>query len=135
MFEGLRQRWRALKDAKPGARFQDFHRHRHQSRRSALQKPLVVTVGILIVIAGTILLFTPGPGLLLVVIGAGLLAQESLLAARAMDWLEVKARKSADGSIRAWMRFSLAMKGFIIFLALLGIVAAGWGAYELWLNS
>jgi hypothetical protein len=46
-------------------------------------------------LSGFILLFVPGPGLLLIAVGAALLARESLAVARALDWLEVRGRRLA----------------------------------------
>jgi hypothetical protein len=47
------------------------------------------------VLAGLVLLPLPGPGLLVITAGVLLMAEESHAAARALDWLEVKARRLA----------------------------------------
>ena len=131
MFERLRQKWRVLKNAKPGERFQDFHRQREQSRRSPWKKPLVVGVGILISAAGAVMLFTPGPGIVMLLVGAGFLAQESILAARVLDWLEFRGRTLARWSMRLWKNSSLALKGVVLFVVALSAAAVGWGAFRL----
>jgi Putative transmembrane protein (PGPGW) len=43
--------------------------------------------------AGFVLLFIPGPGLVFLFVGAFLIAQQSLLAARALDWSELRLKK------------------------------------------
>jgi hypothetical protein len=44
-------------------------------------------------VLGVVFLPLPGPGLLIIAAGALLVAEESLSAARALDWLERKARR------------------------------------------
>ena len=61
--------------------------------RSALRKAVVLAAGVLVVIAGVIALPLPGPGLAIMALGAVLVAEESLAAARALDWLELKLRR------------------------------------------
>jgi hypothetical protein len=41
---------------------------------------------------GFILFFIPGPGVLFVALGGALVANESLIAARMFDWIELKCR-------------------------------------------
>ena len=45
-------------------------------------------------LAGVAFLPLPGPGLLIIAVGALLMAEVSLSAARALDWLELKARRA-----------------------------------------
>src|SRR5688572_13158502 len=86
----LRQQWRAFKKGRPGRRFQDRYERSQKTRSSQswfvrLLKP---AAGILLFVGGVVLCFIPGPGIPLLVIGAGLLADESRTIARAMDWIE-----------------------------------------------
>jgi hypothetical protein len=46
-------------------------------------------------LAGVVLLPLPGPGLLVIAAGVLLMAEESHVTARALDWLEIQARKLA----------------------------------------
>ena len=96
MFGGLRRRWRNLARAKPGERFQNRYYDRKERRSSPLVKCAYVVLGTLLVIAGIALLPAPGPGMLVVVFGAALLAEESLMVARLCDATEMK--------LRAWLR-------------------------------
>ncbi len=52
--------------------------------------------------AGLFFLPAPGPGFLILFAGAALLAEESLTAARALDWTEVRLRRLAKWGRRAW---------------------------------
>jgi hypothetical protein len=55
---------------------------------------LTILGGTALIAVGLVMLVAPGPGILVVAIGGALLAEESLLAARALDWLEVKIRRT-----------------------------------------
>jgi uncharacterized protein (TIGR02611 family) len=90
---GLRHAWQELRKAPPGRRFQQRFQRRRSAPRSALRKTGVLAGGALVVIAGVIALPLPGPGLVIMALGALLIAGESRAAARSLDWLEVKLRR------------------------------------------
>jgi uncharacterized protein (TIGR02611 family) len=92
MFTTLREQWRAIRTAKPGTRFQNRYERRKGRRCSAWVKPFYLMLGGALFLAGLVLMPAPGPGFLVVFIGAGMLAEESLLAAKAFDWVELKLR-------------------------------------------
>src|SRR4051812_42222743 len=95
MFHRLKRQWRDLRDASPGNRFQaQFERsQRANAHKSRFRRCVPVLAGAVLLIAGVILCFIPGPGLPLIFLGAGMLAERFRAVARAMDWLEVKLRK------------------------------------------
>ena len=102
MWEKFKQTWRRLKAAKPGQRFQQEFRRRHSAGRSPIQKALLIVGGLLLMAAGFLLLFIPGPGLVFLFAGGFLIAQQSLVAARVLDWSEIRLRKLLAWSLRAW---------------------------------
>jgi hypothetical protein len=55
---------------------------------------LTILGGTLLFALGLVMLVAPGPGILVVVVGGALIAEESLLMARALDWSEVKIRRA-----------------------------------------
>jgi len=91
MMQRLRKGWRELKQGKPGRRFQERY-ERSPSARGA-RKWATIGIGVLLVLAGIVFLPLPGPGLVIIFVGALLVAEESLSAARLLDWLELKARR------------------------------------------
>ena len=103
---GLRKQWRDLRKATPGRRFQNRYYGRKKRRYNPFSKLLYVVLGTLLTIAGIVLLPAPGPGFIVIFVGAAMLAQESLLVARACDWAEVKARAVLGRARRAWKRLS-----------------------------
>ena len=80
--------------------------------------------GIFFIIAGFIFLPTPVPGVLLLFFGCSLLAQESLIAARILDWAEVRLRRYIAKSSVFWRKAHISMKVLITLslICLLGLV-------------
>jgi hypothetical protein len=66
---------------------------------------------------GVVLVFIPGPAFVFFILGGGLLASESKLVAKAMDWSEVRTRRLIHGAAAIWRRLGL--------VARVGVVAAG----------
>lgn len=130
MFERVKRSWRRFKAGTPGRRFQQQFSRRKQSGRSPFQKALFIAAGILVMVAGFFFLFVPGPGLLILFLGAALIAKQSLLAARALDWTEVRVRKVLNWSLGAWRGSSPALKILLVFLALAVVGAVGFGAFK-----
>jgi hypothetical protein len=74
----------------PGRRFRALHRVRRG--RHPLLKAATISAGVLLMLLGVLLIATPGPGSLALLLGAGLVASESLAFARALDRLELRVR-------------------------------------------
>lgn len=82
----LAENWQAFKNDEPGTRFRR-QRERMKSNGRGLTIALVV-LGSLLLAGGVVLLFIPGPGLLLIVFGLALIAGVSRRLARWMDRAE-----------------------------------------------
>ena len=104
MFGKLRRQWHDLATAKPGRRFQNRYYGRKRRRDNPALKVCYIVLGALIVVAGIALLPAPGPGALVLIIGAAMLAEESLWVARACDAIELKVRAWIQSVRRAWKR-------------------------------
>jgi hypothetical protein len=81
---------KALLKATPGRRFSALHRARR--RRRGFTKVATIAAGGLLIAVGAVLLATPGPGALAALLGAALIASESLGFARFLDRLELRVR-------------------------------------------
>ena len=93
MIDGLTTRWRELRHGEPGRRFRARYERRHAQRRHAGgRKWAVIVAGALIALAGIVLLPLPGPGMLVIALGALLVAEESLTVAKLLDALESRGR-------------------------------------------
>ena len=92
MFSRLRHHWQDFLKSQPGKRFQERYVRRQREGHGPSVKWLCMIAGLAVCACGVILLFIPRPGSLLLLIGAGMVAQESYVVSRMLDWLEVKAR-------------------------------------------
>lgn len=73
------------------SRYQRWHGHLHRNRAVAVTTKLVVTIiGLLVIVAGLVMLVAPGPGLLGIAAGLAILATEYAWADR---WLQTARRK------------------------------------------
>jgi uncharacterized protein (TIGR02611 family) len=134
MLDKLKQSWRHLKEGKPGKRFRQQYERRKRSGRSNLSKILFIILGLLIMVVGLIFLPAPGPGTLILLPGAALIARESLFAARLLDWLEVRIRRVIARGLKFWENASLLVKALVVVLALAIVTALAFAAYRLFLH-
>jgi putative transmembrane protein PGPGW len=89
MFESLRSHWRLFRADPPGQRFVLRHaRHRHRNR-TRWHRASVMTLGVVAMLVGTAMLVLPGPGLLVILLGAFLVGEESLVASRLLDRIDL----------------------------------------------
>ena len=87
-------------------------------------------VGIILFTAGVVLCFIPGPGIPLIIIGGGLLADESRPVARGMDWVELRAQKVFSWGRHWWNHASKIAKHAVIALAVLVASGAAYGSFR-----
>ena len=120
-----------LREGEPGRRFQDHYHQRQQGGPRKLRRWLFLGGGTVVILAGLFFLPAPGPGFLILFLGGGLVAQESLIAARALDWTEVRVRAVGSWALRTWQRASMPARAAIVVVAIAGVGAAGYGAYWL----
>ena len=130
MLETIKRSWQRFKADQPGQRFQQQFKRRHEVARTPLQKALVVGAGVLLTGVGILLFFLPGPGVLFVLLGTVLIAQQSVTVARGLDWTEIRLRKLLAQGFGAWRRFSAALKILLVGLAVVAAAAVGFGAFK-----
>jgi hypothetical protein len=130
MLETIKRSWQRFKADQPGQRFQQQFKRRHEVARTSLQKALVGGSGVLLTGVGIFLFFLPGPGVLFVLLGAVLIAQQSVTVARGLDWTEIRLRKLLAQGFGAWRRFSAALKILLVGLAVVAAAAVGFGAFK-----
>ena len=85
LFKGLKRRIERFRKEKHGERFVARYRRRQQQQPSLARTVMAVGLGLVLIAAGLAMLVLPGPGLLVGVIGAALIAGESLTASRLLD--------------------------------------------------
>jgi hypothetical protein len=82
-----------LKAAPAGERFQRRYREKRAEGKRGLTRALSILLGALLIAAGLFMLVAPGPGILVLLAGLALIAEESLLTARFLDTAEVGIRR------------------------------------------
>jgi hypothetical protein len=116
--------WRAFKDDEPGERFAHHHQRMSQdgTRAGAIAR---TALGVLLIAAGILMLFIPGPGLIAMLFGFGLIGGQSKTMAKALDRVEPAMRRTGRRAKRAFMQSSMITKVAIVALAALLAAAAG----------
>ena len=127
--------WNQIKEYPPGKRFESLFMRRQESQSRFFTKLLVISTGILIFVSGIIFLPTPIPGVVLLLIGASFIAQESLIAARSLDRAEMTLRKSARSSTSLWYKASIGIKIILSLIAISVIGVIGFSAFSLLFNA
>jgi len=119
MGERMKQHWQEFKDSKPGQRFKDRYRRRHQDEQGhILLRIFLIALGAVIAVGSLILAPLPGPGWATVFIGLMILAGELLPAARFLDWLEVQLRKLWRFTRKVWKRSALGKVAVVVVAAI-----------------
>jgi hypothetical protein len=99
VLERIKQEWRQFVAEPPGSRFEShYERKRSDEAKGAMGRIAWIAAGIFFVLAGIVMLFTPGPGLLAIGFGVTCFARESRRVARSCDRWELRIR-------RAWARW------------------------------
>ena len=128
----FREPWQAIKRGRPGHRFRDRHtRARRGDRRPGAAKRIVlIVVGLIALVVGMVLVVIPGPGLPFLFLAGGLLATESRIVARFMDWSEVRGRRLGGWGKRHWHRFPTAARAALVVLGACGSAASMYLMYR-----
>jgi uncharacterized protein (TIGR02611 family) len=130
----FKQQWLDLMKGKPGSRFQNRYEQRDKRRGSPVAKVLYLALGLVLFLLGLVLLPAPGPGFLVLFPAAAMIAEESLLAAKALDWAEVTVRALLLWVKRAWQRASAALKALAVTTAAFVAAGVAWAAYAVVFN-
>jgi hypothetical protein len=102
MQHGLKAEWHRFRADAPGER---FHNHYERALDASRAKRLVqLVIGIVLIAAGVVMCFIPGPGLLVLVFGFALLSGMSRAIARVLDRIELAIRGLGRRLKRRWDR-------------------------------
>lgn len=126
MLGKLKRSWRQLKAGRPGARFQLEYEAQQKSRRPAWVRPVWVAVGTALLAVGLVALPAPGPGILVIAFGAAIIARESRVAARVLDWIEPRLRAVWTWAGNVWRVAPLPVNVLLALLVMALAVAVGW---------
>lgn len=124
----FREHWREIKRGRPGHRFQARYARTQRRKRPAriAHRIIFLIAGVLALAIGGLLAVFPGPAIPFFFLGGALLATESRVMARLMDWSELRLRAVAAWAAKRWRR----LPGFArILLVILGAGCSAASAY------
>ncbi len=121
----LRDRWQEFVDAEAGHRFEREYELKHARSRPAWKRGLAVLLGIGIIVAGIIGLPAPGPGSLIIGIGAAVLGRESRTIARWLDRRELDVRRLASRVMHWWRGLGGRGRAAMIVVTIAGAASMG----------
>lgn len=133
----LREHWEALKRGRPGRRFQERYERTHCRGAGAPKtcgwgtRILMILGAVVCLAIAVVLSVIPGPAIPFFFIAGGLLATESRLVARGMDWAEVKFRALAAWGKRRWGRLPRAARLALVVLGCACSAGLAYGSYRL----
>lgn len=130
MLQRLKRSWEEFERGTPGKRFQERYERRQKKGGGTLAKVFYVGGGIVVLAAGLFFLPAPGPGFLILFLGAGMIAQESLAAARVLDWIEPRIRAVLRWARDVWNRSSMPVKALLVLVAAALAAGAAYVAYR-----
>ena len=113
MLPKLKQQWTQLKHYPPGQRFRrryEARRRQEPGRTSLLRHLRVFSIAAVLAVIGFILVFMPGPAIVFFFLAGAVAAEESLTAARLLDWSEVRVRRIWAWARRWWFSRSTAAR-------------------------
>jgi hypothetical protein len=124
----FREHWRDIKRGRPGRRFQErYERARRNERKTgAAQRIFFLVAGLVALAIGGLLAVFPGPAIPFFFLAGALLATESRILAKGMDWAEVRLRKLGAWGKKRWQRLPQPAR---VVLVILGAGCSAASAY------
>jgi hypothetical protein len=109
MRQTLKQRWLAISRGRAGHRFQERYAAAKKSRADdswaqRSRRVFRLLVALVAIVIAVVLMFLPGPAVLFYFFAGTLLARESLVVARLLDWIEVKLRALWKRGLPLWRK-------------------------------
>jgi hypothetical protein len=133
MLVALKRQWHGLQRSQPGHRFQNRYAsaRRHRDQVPTWQRLLQLGASLVLLAAGVVFVFIPGPAILFFALAGAMLASESRTVARALDWTELRIRSGWHRAARFWS--GLGVGGRVALLSLLAALvgAAGFVAWRI----
>lgn len=131
MLQFIKSSANRLAGGRAGRRFLGRYHIAQQRGHGMLRRGLMVGVGLVVFALGIFFVPAPGPGLLIMLAGASLVAQQSRLVAVRMDKGEVRLRKGFGKLRRWWKRKATPGKKFALVAATVCILGGmALGAFE-----
>ena len=99
-------------------------------RHSRWHSAIAIAIGILLLIAGIVLLFLPGPGIPLIAFGIGLVGSHSKRLSNLLDRAEPRVHAGMRRVLRHWKRLPKPAKTSVVLGCMAFLAAAGLGLWR-----
>jgi multisubunit Na+/H+ antiporter MnhG subunit len=136
MFNSFKRQWSSLRHSRPGHRFQDRYERNQKTKKnqSWVGRILRMAAAAVAFVIGVILVFIPGPAFVFFALAGALVASESLVVARSLDWIEVKIRAVVTWCGRHWKRLHAVGKVAVVGVVAIAGGAAAYASYRVFLD-
>lgn len=128
----FQKRWEQFQEGEPGSRFEERYRRRRAAADDSfgLVRLLYIVGGVLVMLAGLVMMPAPGPGTAVFVVGLSFLGSEFLPVARFMDRSEMRLRLGFRWARRTWHRTSPLVRAGLVLLVLVCAAGLSYGMYH-----
>lgn len=132
----LKRQWEVLRRGKPGRRFQERYlaAQRKENRASVVTRIVRFTVATVAIALGLVFAVMPGPAILFFGIAGALLASESRVVAKFLDWCEVKIRLVVRRARKIWLMLPLAGKILVATVGVAGSAGVSYWSYRMFVD-
>lgn len=129
----LKRQWEILKRGKPGRRFEDRYEaaQRKENRATVLARVVRFTAAVIAIALGVVFAVIPGPAVVFFAVAGALLASESRVVAKFLDWCEVKIRAIVRWAQRIWRRLPMVGKVALVIVGAACSAGATFMSYRL----
>lgn len=134
MLAALKRQWHGLRRSPPGHRFQNRYANARKHPEPAWRRALLIGAALVLGIVGVVFAFIPGPAILFFALAGALLAGESRVIARGLDWTELRLRALLGWAKRRWRRLGGAGRMAVGGLGLAGAVGGAFAAWHVFLR-
>ena len=127
----MKDEWHQFTSSEPGSRFIDYH-HRVKEASTA-SRVARIGLGLVLFVAGIVMLVAPGPGILFMVFGLACFGGELGWIAKGLDRFELKARAAWIWCEAKWKAMPTLGRVLLVALALAITAGAAYVMYRvLW---
>lgn len=128
----LKRQWQVLKSGKPGHRFVERYEaaQRKENRASFITRLVRFVIAAIAIALGVVFALIPGPAILFFALAGALLASESKMVARFLDWTEVRIRRVVRFAQRIWRRLPLVGKVGVVIVGVACSAGASYFSYR-----
>jgi hypothetical protein len=131
--KAVRQTMAQMRRSRPGHRFQDYHdkAKRSDNKPNPLRRLIRIAAALVMTAIGIFLVVVPGPAIPFFFVAGALLATESRIVAKAMDWIELRLRAAYGWGHKYWRRLPMSARIALMVMMSAFSLAGAYFSYRL----